>query len=129
MRISDWSSDVCSSDLAIGPTVERDAGKRALAPCLDSHGKPAIGHVAAKLFRRPLHGPEDARLPQHAKQRMLGPVADHPFRPGDQERRVATAVLLHPCFHDRVHRISSIGRGWVAVPRTTRDGPWEVLWV
>src|SRR3546814_16326178 len=70
MRISDWSSDVCSSDLAIGPTVERDAGKRALAPCLDSHGKPAIGHVAAKLFRRPLHGPEDARLPQHAKQRM-----------------------------------------------------------
>src|SRR3546814_17618323 len=35
MRMSDWSSDVCSSDLSFGAPSERtDAGKEALQPAL-----------------------------------------------------------------------------------------------
>src|SRR3546814_3217765 len=63
MRISDWSSDVCSSDL-IGPTTNevtriREAGdhsdRRAVAPASQAHAG-AVGHPAPDLLTlvRPL---------------------------------------------------------------------------
>src|SRR3546814_14052391 len=42
MRISDWSSDVCSSDLAVG----RSIGRRAPSSRLPTRGRNAIGEGA-----------------------------------------------------------------------------------
>src|SRR3546814_4955227 len=42
MRISDWSSDVCSSDLALGFVVKR--GESALAANLTGQGVAELGH-------------------------------------------------------------------------------------
>src|SRR3546814_2076181 len=43
MRISDWSSDVCSSDLAIPPIYVKGDPSRGLLPCADCHGPKGEG--------------------------------------------------------------------------------------
>src|SRR3546814_5069920 len=60
MRISDWSSDVCSSDLRVGATVEADAaarGQEAAAPLASATGTTtaaAGSHAALALFGQQL---------------------------------------------------------------------------
>src|SRR3546814_13820668 len=75
MRISDWSSDVCSSDLAdIGRVVPQEFGK----PRLHHFGRTAAGRVqpAFEQFRRPqTHHVADGgfgdRLAAHAAKHMV----------------------------------------------------------
>src|SRR3546814_2510960 len=59
MRISDWSSDVCSSDLAVGRHA-LDFPQRAVlhahaAPVLEEHDAVAAGEVARAPLRRYTH--------------------------------------------------------------------------
>src|SRR3546814_5254936 len=74
MRISDWSSDVCSSDLALGRLVapflpaRRLEGRVVGAVDLDGGERPA-GEFQLALLRQPL-GIE------HATPRFVGPAAD-----------------------------------------------------
>src|SRR3546814_3147096 len=74
MRISDWSSDVCSSDLALGRLVapflpaRRLEGRVVGAVDLDGGERPA-GEFQLALLRQPL-GIE------HAPPRLVGPAAD-----------------------------------------------------
>src|SRR3546814_1887507 len=59
MRISDWSSDVCSSDLATGPRVDIDDNhlvavhefQRIDHPLRNEAGTAEIGHVAIGRMR------------------------------------------------------------------------------
>src|SRR3546814_7799337 len=54
MRISDWSSDVCSSDLAVAVAADpHRAGRRALT--IAARSRPARGRVAAAVCRCPSH--------------------------------------------------------------------------
>src|SRR3546814_6298762 len=53
MRISDWSSDVCSSDLVLVVLVERPADAVVRQPeVLDAGGPVALGGVLEGLVRR-----------------------------------------------------------------------------
>src|SRR3546814_19454605 len=68
MRISDWSSDVCSSDLLGVGTGEGQQHLAALALFLHRRGQPGVERdqvARTQLLRRPGEGPP----------------AGHPFRP------------------------------------------------
>src|SRR3546814_20297980 len=86
MRISDWSSDVCSSDLLVTDVIERThcrltAGTGALDPHFQRLHPVTEGH-ATRLFRCHL-GRKRRRLARTAEARTTG------CRPG---QRVALAV-------------------------------------
>src|SRR3546814_11095672 len=93
MRISDWSSDVCSSDLA-GATAAVSPWARALPGRLASID---AAHVAAKKFlalegirpsfillRFPFHScllpPPDRLAPLHSAERRVGKACGSTFR-------------------------------------------------
>src|SRR3546814_13291583 len=104
MRISDWSSDVCSSDLLPEPVVVRvpDESRRPgvaqpAAPELLAHrGAPDIPHPAClAVVEEPLAVPEEllgapvdvpgeegAALPQRSEERRVGKacVSTYSFR-------------------------------------------------
>src|SRR3546814_8378238 len=54
MRISDWSSDVCSSDLAVAQPFQRRR-RRAVDHRADRAGAPAAFHQRLRLRLRPAH--------------------------------------------------------------------------
>src|SRR3546814_1392234 len=51
MRISDWSSDVCSSDLAVARTGTAGRGKY-LRACIDQHLQGALTHGVVLVLHR-----------------------------------------------------------------------------
>src|SRR3546814_15320527 len=51
MRISDWSSDVCSSDLHLHAPDARSRNNLSLLPCLDVAGKFERTHEMRMLFK------------------------------------------------------------------------------
>src|SRR3546814_8551786 len=80
MRISDWSSDVCSSDLPVLHRVRHQL-RPAFAPQIVGHlGAVAIGHQPADLAR---------------------PVGAAPMHLADAEDRVRSTTLLHAAMHVR----------------------------
>src|SRR3546814_8148949 len=90
MRISDWSSDVCSSDLAgeaqnFGMVARVDQSRRRIVAAIVERDRLAF---AAAPMRD-----EKARDP-------LGKSAlPHPLRPGQQPGMMDAAAL--PCFEER----------------------------
>src|SRR3546814_3699523 len=83
MRISDWSSDVCSSDLdADGDDGER--GRRRL-------GQPLVGGEVVGLYRQGI----EVEGPHHQRRRQFLHHVDEDQQPGGQQRRP---------HHRRVHR-------------------------
>src|SRR3546814_3882120 len=74
MRISDWSSDVCSSDLFVEDLVqggvERLRGGQVAAERLFDHYPRAPGATAG--VERPDHGREQARRDRQVVQRVFG---------------------------------------------------------
>src|SRR3546814_16012006 len=84
MRISDWSSDVCSSDLRIASKVTRYSGPNPKSRLLrhtlcivDPNAHPGANHRAAansgrpdkELPRRLTHGPRQSRAKRRFAQR------------------------------------------------------------
>src|SRR3546814_6041736 len=62
MRISDWSSDVCSSDLVKSPL---DQSWRQLAECLDGETRKALDGIAVHTARTPAE-------PVRSEERRVG---------------------------------------------------------
>src|SRR3546814_3384211 len=80
MRISDWSSDVCSSDLAVG---HDQAG----ADRTDEDGKAA--HFPDQRLGQELHRALGGRIADHMIDRApVGPRAEHIVDRRSEERRV-----------------------------------------
>src|SRR3546814_9705437 len=77
MRISDWSSDVCSSDLArlVGGEPAADDGGGAPGLHEQGHGEVVVRSHAALHVAGTDHRDLDALAPQHAAQR-LAPYPD-----------------------------------------------------
>src|SRR3546814_13480574 len=88
MRISDWSSDVCSSDLSLGLLVIDEPQRRAI-------GGEAVA-AAEAMFVADLTIAGGLKLDQP----FARPVAE---RPGDARRRIAVA-------EDRLFALEQIGR-------------------
>src|SRR3546814_11915109 len=86
MRISDWSSDVCSSDLVDGALNVEAVGAQAVLPGggeLRLHrlvhgaaevgvGKDDEGGVAAQLQAQPLDARRALRIEQRSEERRVG---------------------------------------------------------
>src|SRR3546814_4377087 len=70
MRISDWSSDVCSSDLA-----ERDAADQSTQILIDVFGQALHAAFAD-------HGAQPAQLPEPLRNTVVGSLVV--VEPGDQ---------------------------------------------
>src|SRR3546814_7737385 len=70
MRISDWSSDVCSSDLGGGP--DRAAGGRHRLRLLDAapQGRPGAGGGRRRLGPPLLHGRLGRHVPDDHERRL-----------------------------------------------------------
>src|SRR3546814_2710372 len=77
-RISDWSSDVCSSDLLLAPAPSRNARARRRAPARLADDGRGLGDGDAPPPRRGLHDRvgDDAgrafRLSQRSEERRVG---------------------------------------------------------
>src|SRR3546814_1597618 len=84
MRISDWSSDVCSSDLDAGEQGHEDACERDRA----GHRRAGIGPVAGD---RPCGGVDDGE--RHACSRRDDPGRWPPDRLGDARSEEHTSEL------------------------------------
>src|SRR3546814_8218566 len=59
MRISDWSSDVCSSDLVADPLADQDRRARDRASCCTTTGAPAVASAGS---------PDGSRRPTRASR-------------------------------------------------------------
>src|SRR3546814_9885749 len=102
MRISDWSSDVCSSDLIDRPTTPIDLGKsRGEIVSFDTKHRVhnVIGGRNPALFGRAFHQP---RTQRSGAQRLCRPqiVRDDGFEGNtedseSQRRKQARTVLSH----------------------------------
>src|SRR3546814_20747846 len=68
MRISDWSSDVCSSDLALGERVAEVGSPQVVCHRLE----PVVGHLRYPFASAQLAPPE--RLTSSGTQRSAGPA-------------------------------------------------------
>src|SRR3546814_5081405 len=87
MRISDWSSDVCSSDLPEGPGLRTGRSPHRLPRRLWLAGKPAFIDLprdeGADVRVHPARdGQEDATVARDG-----GMIAQHPFEAGEVCRR------------------------------------------
>src|SRR3546814_8021813 len=84
MRISDWSSDVCSSDLGValltsdGELEPVDTREPALAACIRQQRQLAKGHIAVEQFHIEL-----LAVPAH---RLQGALANKIGRASCRER-------------------------------------------
>src|SRR3546814_6098277 len=101
MRISDWSSDVCSSDLAL-PAQWRRAGAVA------QHESCRLGAVAARQSRRfgtsslgnlyiPMRGAPAQAHPQGAVHHSLACLATEPDDSPRSEARRVGKECVSPC--------------------------------
>src|SRR3546814_9684947 len=71
MRISDWSSDVCSSDLARGPR-DRDSGGYRNGHSIDSHAWPHNHHSECPCVElRTFALPTDDQCHSHVLRRVM----------------------------------------------------------
>src|SRR3546814_20208180 len=106
MRISDWSSDVCSSDLVgLRPRAGPPAGLRFLPLSLRTPPRRACAAVASRrLLRRRVAAaspprqtqdpaPVDQRSRRH-RPRLVGPLTELLPRLGRQVRRAAARELI-----------------------------------
>src|SRR3546814_15377224 len=80
MRISDWSSDVCSSDLGLEPVMEGDMDRPVGVQQHRWRGPPDAGHGQG----RPAARAERACIAEGASSRGLFPIDNH----RSEERRV-----------------------------------------
>src|SRR3546814_8166483 len=76
MRISDWSSDVCSSDLGDCHTLSAPLGRRPGRHCAtrslgQQHGRRSLSKAAASL---PFRGPERRRPDRYPPSRERWPT-------------------------------------------------------
>src|SRR3546814_1547462 len=98
MRISDWSSDVCSSDLA-------GAGAHARAVEVDVHQQPAVFRRADQE-RLALHRERQAgRVPAIAIQKQVLAIAQ------PEQRDWLEAAVAGRAEHDRVVRLHAAELG------------------
>src|SRR3546814_13415899 len=108
MRISDWSSDVCSSDL-----LERGPGRRAMAPA----GKQVVA-VQALVRRGPLRAGTVIAVPLH-HQRVVGrrvPVeAEAALGPAIAVVRVVRALEILVPLHEQA--VAGVAAGMAALAR------------
>src|SRR3546814_14719527 len=90
MRISDWSSDVCSSDLRIDRRKMFVAGARNLA-----RGRGKGGEIAFQIVGVEAPAVEEAIRPQHQPAAEGADARWHGDRPFDrsEERRVGKACV------------------------------------
>src|SRR3546814_11599822 len=95
MRISDWSADVCSSDLVVGMTlpVARDLSQHLIR----------VMTIAPGIFWTPML----AGLPQ-AAQESLGKQVPHPSRLGRPEEyaQLVDSIVRNPMLNGEVIRLS-----------------------
>src|SRR3546814_7409026 len=82
MRISDWSSDVCSSDLAV---VRREAGSAA-GETFD-HTALDVDHLAAEQHPQVVVQRRSQRR-THSLDRVAVRLARQPHRPAEDRKRV-----------------------------------------
>src|SRR3546814_15488046 len=92
MRISDWSSDGCSSDLGGGPDRARTAGTAAGSAARRAPGLPVAGQLPAGALRGCGHGVRAAAggrrwVPRHAPAATAGRWAADHNRDSGAERR------------------------------------------
>src|SRR3546814_13922979 len=120
MRISDWSSDVCSSDLSLGLLVIDEPQRRAI-------GGEAVA-AAEAMFVVDLTIAGGLKLDQPVAR----PVAE---RPGDARRRIAVAedriFALEPPRHPRPLFAPAIGEQRTEERRVGKEGvrPCRDRWV
>src|SRR3546814_3899607 len=95
MRISDWSSDVCSSDL--GPSRHLAAEVLPMKKALFV----AAAAIAAPVAFSPVHAQEAGSRPQPVVQPLTIPLpADKPY-PGTMQLRVDATDVARGIFHVR----------------------------
>src|SRR3546814_1777398 len=123
MRISDWSSDVCSSDLAMRPAQEAASGLRPGNIAEVEHHLDVIdAHVAERAL-------EQARRPDRRHQRRVAAetaavdadailvrvaLVDRPFRGVDDVVLDAFGPLLVRS-EEHTSELQSLIRNWYAV--------------
>src|SRR3546814_8434213 len=107
MRISDWSSDVCSSDLLCDRLVEQAAGGADEGPAL-------YILLIARLFAH-----------QHDARRRR-PLARHPLRRVAIERAAGAAVDRADKVVQRFERSGGVGHGMSFLRRTNGREPPSV---
>src|SRR3546814_13682949 len=105
MRISDWSSDVCSSDLGIGGVIGGNSStERALAIALDA--------AAQEGFRTRMFGGEDmARLPLYNPRATMRTDDERAFV--DAVRDASALIIASPRSEER-----RVGKACVSTCRT-----------
>src|SRR3546814_12841841 len=139
MRMSDWSSDVCSSDLPDGDRRDRSAGNRGRRAELSSVGERRVADEGIRppfvreIAVRAVAGQEDgvaAERPQLPRDRIeqLPVVAARKVRAADRtlEQHVAEArQLRRPVVEDAGARETEGVRGGEGGGRTdkSRGGP------
>src|SRR3546814_1165925 len=94
MRISDWSSDVCSSDLAASIAVVQLVGVVAAGTVGEPHVAAAIGDELRVLHRRARHHDPSARVDVEPLGTRVRVVAEWPCR-DDQALVVVAQVIDH----------------------------------
>src|SRR3546814_7816754 len=105
MRISDWSSDVCSSDLAGRPEGGSDrprdrrdrpstatASVRAAGRTLDNESRPSLGFIGVIY---------DPHLAIRFLSRTLAPIIDNPMTNGGGYMRLRGQVISATQRRDR----------------------------
>src|SRR3546814_8746353 len=98
MRISDWSSDVCSSDLSVRAVIARgEVARRHVA--VDPHLVPTRHVAAAAQFDALMVGPEE----RHVGERARG--AQHV-----RGRRLALPLRVHPMLHAHPFHVMQVDR-------------------
>src|SRR3546814_15129705 len=108
MRISDWSSDVCSSDLALRIADRKDVGvdrplqRRLGAGALDVVDEAGVVHLADEAVGEPAGG-------QAAEQVGLVELAEDG---ADPHRRLDVAAVLQRADRRKVGRASGREGGW-----------------
>src|SRR3546814_10549871 len=132
MRISDWSSDVCSSDLAVQP---REHPRPPDAPAVEQHLGIAVGAEAcalglklgadlAKIVDLAVVGNGDPLVEALHRLRAAAEIDDrqppmakpHPRR-GPHAATVGAAMRLHLDHHRDALRIDRLGSRGVKQPR------------
>src|SRR3546814_2899792 len=87
MRISDWSSDVCSSDLTVGDSVRQAVRQAWDLPVKDSYSSEEAGYLAIQC-------PEHEVYHAQSENVLLEVVDDdgRPCRPGEIGRVLITSL-------------------------------------
>src|SRR3546814_18892414 len=108
MRISDWSSDVCSSDLLAGADLHDIVEGHLLAPAmLHDREVPAIIIGIVGVARPDRHLPADPVADQRIHLDLVQPVA-FVAEPGNDLFRKAPALAVLPLLHRTIFLLGKI---------------------